>query len=292
MSNSTVVYVISGPGYLPYLITSLFSLRNVYDGRITVCAWPESFWYVKKIALDSRLSIEPVLCEPEYRGKNSQFLHKIKICNSLIQYDKLFYLDADTLVMQFPCELLDCCDEFDLVATCFCNWTTNNSIMRRRISWLLQVGDIPSQLVSRAMNEPYKSPNGGVFVCRPNNGTLSKWYEWTFVAKRKFIADELILQILQIDNPKMFVAGDGRFNCSMSRLQPSHLMDTDVMVWHGHGNSFGRPEKSYRAHMAWKNLFLRCIENNIGCVTEWWSECFDYNKYLKRAKEGIKILIS
>jgi len=75
-----VVYLMSGEAHLPYLVVSLWTLCKHWDGEIIIHAWPESFDIVKTIVKDRRLKISGAIKrEPEYRGKNAQFIDKIKM---------------------------------------------------------------------------------------------------------------------------------------------------------------------------------------------------------------------
>jgi hypothetical protein len=79
MNKRSIIYLMSGPAHLPYLVVSLRSLRQNWDGPIVVYAWPKSFSIVQEIAKDNRLDIEARSRIPSYRGKNSQFVDKISL---------------------------------------------------------------------------------------------------------------------------------------------------------------------------------------------------------------------
>ena len=55
--KNRVFYVMSGPAHLPYLLASLKTLREHYDGEIVVFAWEESFPIVDKMSEDPRMLI-------------------------------------------------------------------------------------------------------------------------------------------------------------------------------------------------------------------------------------------
>ncbi len=46
--KNRVFYVMSGPAHLPYLLASLKTLREHYDGEIVVFAWEESFFGINQ----------------------------------------------------------------------------------------------------------------------------------------------------------------------------------------------------------------------------------------------------
>ena len=47
-----VVYLMSGPAHMPYLVCSLWTLRQHWDGEIVVVAWPNSIELVEEVARD------------------------------------------------------------------------------------------------------------------------------------------------------------------------------------------------------------------------------------------------
>lgn len=277
-----VIFVLSQPAYMPYLVVALATLRQHWSGDIRVYAWPESVPFVRQVANDPRLSIDLVLCDPDYRGKNGQFVNKILVMNSLEPDVYGLYLDADIIVAGDISPLFDLCDDFDLVATQFCDWTTNGSIICNRVKRLRAYSAIPAELIDEVINFPYPSPNGGVFACRPDTDVMRQWHSWTMVAARDvFIADEAVLQLLQIQRPEMHVVQGGKYNCSTMRFQPKNLPDGEVVIWHGHGNGFARPDKAARGHAMWMNLYRQCLQDDTGNVSQWGAECMMMHKYFK-----------
>ena len=83
-----ITYLMSGAPHAPYLLVSLYTLRNHWQGDVVVYAWPESFDIVSRIAEDGRLGIQSHIREPKLRkkdgvGGNSQFLDKIDLTQTL-----------------------------------------------------------------------------------------------------------------------------------------------------------------------------------------------------------------
>ena len=205
-------YLMSGPAHCPYLIVSLATLREFYDGPVIVYAYPESFKTVQRIADDSRLDIEARRWEPQWRGKNSQFLEKIRLMQRGV--GNACYLDADTIICGPLDDLFSAADNYDLLTTQFGDWVTTGKIISNRVKRLRQFPTIDQTLVEEVLANTYPSPNGGIFVCRHGCNVLRQWYEWTWEAKSVFIADETVLQILQLKFDSMKVLLGGRFNCS------------------------------------------------------------------------------
>ena len=156
-----VIYLTSGKPHLPYLIVSLYTLRQYWFGPIQVFAWPESIDLVRKIAKDDRLRIKAFAHEPYYRREdgvkgNAQFLDKIDLMRSVYGEVNL-YLDCDTIVNGSLVHLFKMSDRFGFCATQFNDWKSNSRMPRKRISRLLDVEGINQESVLKAMNNPLPS---------------------------------------------------------------------------------------------------------------------------------------
>lgn len=284
-----VHYLMSGDAHAPYLLVSLASLRQHFDGEVTVHAWAESYDVISRIAEDKNLRIRVLGRNPAYRGKNDQFLDKIRLMRSQDPQSANLYLDADTIIanpIDFLFEALSVGGGF--VATQFADWTTAGSIIRRRVERLRAFPTIDSWFVQETLNNIWPSVNGGVFASVANSPVLETWEKLTAVVARDvFIADETVLHILQpmfVPN-HMIVALGGKFNCS-PKHKPSGLPDDAVAIWHGHGDSFLRPEKSQKGFDLWWPKFVQCCDGNTGYVHSWLS-AINY-KWLNQARSRIQ----
>lgn len=269
----------SGPAHLHYLVVSLYTLRKHYDGPIEVWSYVDSWKFVQKIAQDSRLNIIPQLWHTDYRGKNSQFLNKILMCSKETA-DVRIYLDADTTIHGPLQDLFLECIGSETVFTQFNNWKTNGSVIRARVRRLLDYPDINPDKVNRVLKEPFPSPNGGIFCCRPTSLVLQQWYKWSWLAKDVFICDESVLQVLQLcyEDRYLKVLKGGKYNCSHKYGESIK----DPVVYHYHGNSCSRPDKSPLACAMWWPLYEHCLNENIGNILSWRKQAV--NKHMDRLK--------
>lgn len=291
-SNKSVVYLVSGPAHLPYLVVSLYTLRQYWGGSIIVYSWPESIDIVSRIAEDARLLINCYEREPKLRRKdgvkgNSQFLDKIDLMRSL-DCEAALYLDADTMVNNPVDPLFDMIEGHEFVATQFNQWCVDSKMIRGRVSKLLGVEGINQDSVNWVLENEPPSVNGGVFVCRPETEILDKWYDWTILIKKQFIADECILHGLigeYRDSGKFAIAMGGQYNCAPKFS--GFIDDKDVILWHFHGDSNVRPNKTQKGFDLWWPKYRHCLEQNIGGMQEWISQI--NNKHLKRIEGWDKI---
>lgn len=285
--SKQVVYLMSGRAHLPYLVVSLYSLRKHWHGPVIVHAWEESVDIVKRISQDERLNIECVGRVPKYRrsdgvGSNAQFIDKIRLMQTL-DTEVSIYLDADTMVNNPLDELFDFGYAYGFCATQFNDWKSNGRIPRKRISRLVGVEGIDQFAVELAMNNPYPSVNGGVFSCCPDSPSLEMWYEWTMKVRNIFIADETVLHAMVPLVLSVAGVGEcGKYNIS-PKFKPDGLDNEDVVIWHFHGDSCVRQNKSPLGVWLWWHVYQECMRKNIGFMQEWRHLC--YNKYLKRVEE-------
>lgn len=285
-----VHYLMSGDAHAPYLLVSLASLRQHFDGEVTVHAWAESYDVISRIAEDKNLGIRVLGREPVYRGKNDQFLDKIRLMRSQDPQSANLYLDADTIIagpIDFLFEAIAIGGGF--VATQFGDWTTAGKIIQGRINRLREFPTaIDPGWIQLTIENEYPSVNGGVFACYANSPVLVAWERMTAaIARDVFIADETVLHVLQpMYMPKsMIVVLGGKFNCS-PKHKPTSLPDEAVAIWHGHGDSFLRPEKSQKGFDLWWPKFVQCCEKNVGHVDSWLNR-INY-KWLNQARSRIQ----
>lgn len=281
--RQSVNFLMSGTPHLPYLVVALSTLRNHYFGDVVVHAYPESFPTVSCIVEDERIRAEAKLYSPTYTGKNSQFINKI-IMMQQIEADVGLYIDADTIINGSLDPLFNLAEMHGFVATQFCDWVSNKGVIRNRVRGMLGRDGIDQVAVQKVLLEPFPSVNGGVFGCLPFSQVLEKWYVWTMLVKNLFIADETVLHAImglystcsdqfagsnKLEGLKEFVvACGGKWNCS-PKYQPKSLKDEDVIIWHGHGDSFVRPKKSHKGFDLWWPLCQKCLRDNVGGMRNW-----------------------
>jgi len=277
-----VVYLASMPPHLPYLTVSLMTLREHWQGRVRVFAWSESIDLVREIAKDERLGIVAELSEPAYRarrderrqGKNDQFLHKVRLMQTISDADLVLYLDADTSVHGDLMPLFRAAQKHTFVATRFSSWTTAGKVVRTRIKRLRELSKIDRNCIEEVLRLPWPSVNGGVFCCSPRSHVLKTWEHWTWEARHVFIADEAVLHVLQplfVPSGQMLVWPDGRYNCSCNpKWLPEKMGEHEVVIWHYHGDSAVRPSKhNGYAFRRWWPLWEKCLAENYGNCREW-----------------------
>jgi len=272
MKKRRIHYMLSHPQHAPYLVVSLRSLRQWYDGPVTLHGWKSegSGDIVTNIAADGRLG-DTVAAprEPAFKGRGDSWLDKIDIMSAQYGVDSSVLLDADTIIVGPLDELFEATERRGYAVTQFCDWKTTNNIIKNRVKRLRNFPELDQMLVEACLESPYPSANVGIFGCIPGSPVMPVWRHWSYVTRNIFIADESVMQALL---PRFIEQGlaeivDGRFNCSTMRFQ--HVPDEEVRIWHGHGNSFLRPTKSPKGHAMWWKRFEEARAQNLGNINAW-----------------------
>ena len=278
-----ISYLMSGPAHLHYLVPSLVTLRNHWNGPIEVWAYPESFDLVKRIAQDKRLMILPKAWNPAYTGKNSQFLNKIHLLQIEGPTTRL-YLDADTTIHGGLNELFEAAENFEVAATQFNNWTTKGGVIQNRLRRLQDFPRIDQIAVSYVLENECPSPNGGIIAAQPKAPVLKTWFEYAWEARNIFICDEAVLHILPacFSPSQMTILLGGKYNCS-HKYKPKNL--SEVVIYHYHGDSNVRPDKSPKAVSLWGKLYRKCLQQGYGYIDKWHTQVS--NRWLDKIKEQL-----
>lgn len=280
MTERVIHYLMSGPAHLPYLIVSLDQLRHRanWDGAVIVHAWEESHLQcMYGIGQDNYLDVDDVVLRtPKYRGKNDQFLDKIQLMREQPKDECSLYLDADTMPQHEDIEhLFELAETYSFCATQFCDWVSNGGLISKRISNLQRYPEVNQTAVQKALTEPLPSVNGGVFACMSDSLALQIWQDWANACKDIFICDETALHAVMAQEwpqGRMAIAEGGAWNCS-PKHQPKELVDADVTLWHFHGDSNVRPEKSQKGMELWWPRFEWCLNQDLGSMNEWLWTC-------------------
>lgn len=279
--NRSVVYLMTGKAHVPYLLVCLHTLRQHYDGQVVIyCTEDDTAKLCYK--LGERFGAEVRRTEAMKLPKNVQFTTKVRLFAEAIELPEgvACYLDADLIIRSSIDILFEAAAIHGFCATQFCEWTTQGGIIARRIERFREF-KVDQSLVDEALNKPYPSPNGGVFAAVPGMPCCKEWLAWTVEGNPSFIADETALNILLpkwMQSMEAGVIAGGAFNCS-PKHKPESLAWDEVVILHGHGDSFARPEKKGVEH--WLPLFRECWQNNLGGCRDW-KEWHCGNKHLRK----------
>jgi hypothetical protein len=259
------MYLLTGPSHAVRLAVSLWSLRKHFQGPVTVyTAHPESHPIGQRLAAETRLGVDHLICDPVAVRRNSAFLTKLVLALRP-PYEVTAYFDADTLVAGDISALFDAARDGSFCATQFSNWSTTKRVIRQRIErWrtvrqTIYAAAEFAELLAEA-RQPHPAVNGGVFAFRRDAPLLRPWHDLARAGWRTFICDEIALQILLHHYPHQLL--DCRYNCS-----PIYgIHGRDVRIWHFHGEKHvSRAE----ARAIWLPAYEECVQANVAGLTTW-----------------------
>ena len=285
-----IIYLLSGPGHLPNLVVSLCTLREHYDGPVTVFAWPESIEIVRRIASDIR-NVAVVPHTPAFHGHSDTYCDKTTLIQLMPKDDAVLFLDADTTIHGSLDPLFEYIDHYGFTVAQFNGWVTTGKTISKRINTLKEFAEIDTFAINRAQKEVWPSVNTGIFGGRPDSPVLELWHRWTTAAKSTFIPDEKVMNVIApqfVILGQLRIATGGQWNCSPMH-QPEDLPDDQVIIWHFHGDCNCRPKKSKRGWEMWKPLLQQCVDQNVGGIREWLPTL--KHKHLKHVLQEIDGLV-
>ncbi len=259
-----IILLLTGPAHGARLVVCLWSLREFFDGPVTVFTTrPESHEIGKLCAADPRLQVEHRRTLEVRRRKNSSYLTKIKITRES-SYETTMFLDADTTVCGDISALFRAAEVGEFCATQFAHWQTTTRTIRKRIArWaaIKQNRYDPQwyrQLIDDAL-QPSRAVNTGVFAFRREAAILGPWLDLAMVGARTFICDEIALQVLLPRYPHQWL--DCRYNCS-----PIHAKTSDARIRHFHGSKHARRQQGRNL---WMPVYEECLRENVARLAEW-----------------------
>jgi len=277
MKSRGVIYYNRGTGCLARLIVSLQSLREHYDGNVSIiCADIESEVYIKKIA-NKFGAIAILWNSPVSKGKGQVFL-ETTLAADYTPYSTTIWLDADTIVVGDVTDLFQQAEENEIAMTQFSNWTMAQGIIRRRIkSW----ADIYPKRVKRYVGKPeYQSLNCGVYGFITESKFMQDWYKFAEPGRSRFIPNEVAMQLSIWEYPHL--VADQKYNCS---CKYSDINDPDVRVIHYHGKKHCRMDENKNVLFngnLWVDRYEKILEENLCDIHSYLPLILKHDRTLRR----------
>ena len=186
-----IIYYNIGHKCLVRLAVSIYSLRKVYKGNVTILADEEGYGGCSKIARHFGTDIKKASFVID-SGRNVALLNKCRI-NQITPYDKSIFVDSDTLIFKDFSECFKTLDNYEFLVPQFCNWKTNSRRIRKRImAWQNKVY---RQLIDRSLEQPH-AINIGFYAFQKDAKIFDHWYGTAIKNRDSFIPDEIACQIL------------------------------------------------------------------------------------------------
>jgi predicted O-methyltransferase YrrM len=230
-----VLYWNSGTKLLTRLHVSLGSIREIYDGPVTVVLNSNVPDRYAEIVEEGGFNVKRIDA-PE--GHKQALL--IKTClNKYSPYDTTVFIDCDTLVIRPFDELFEWAEEHKFVVTAFSTWNVRRGAIARRVKAWLDHEVITEEEYKEARDYP-AGINVGVMAFQNDASIYEDWYPLAERGIDVFIPDEVSCQIL-LPKHKHYLAPQ-HFN-NTCRYSP---VDEDTRIIHYHGRKHARLERTQR----------------------------------------------
>jgi hypothetical protein len=253
-----VIYYNRGTSCAVRLLVSLASLREHYDGPVTILSdGDESHALCAKIA--PALGAEwrawtPPICP----GRNATYLAKT-LYHQASPYETTLCLDSDTLIVGPVEELFASAEQESFVVAHFAGWRTDGSIIGGRLrAWQPYLPDYVEEALRFG-----PAINCGVVGFRRDAALLRDWLRLALPGRETFIPDEVCCQIILHRYPHAIV--DAGWNRSCKHDDPDA---PGTRIIHYHGRKHCRPGLPF-AGAKWVAAFDQVCEGNLAGVCDW-----------------------
>jgi hypothetical protein len=151
--------------------------------------------------------------------------------------------------------------------------------MSKRIAGCRGSSPAIDALVDKQLAKSYPAINTGVIGWHRGFAGMALWAAVSLALGKRFIVDELAMQVVSQefgDDCRIF---DCRWNAS-----PTYSGDTaDVRIWHFHGDRFLRKDEGRER---WEPKFRECLAANPGGWASW---AGTYDKWVHAELQGVPV---
>lgn len=260
MSDGVIYYNVS-TGCLARLAVSIYSLRKVYGGNLSVLSdGDESNDMLNKyFAKDSSLEVNIV--ESNFSDKSSKNHHYLSKClmHKHTPYDKSIFLDADTVVLKDFSDAFAYLDDCDFAVPQFSTWRSDGNMISKRIrEWAKIKPDYIQKAVSFG-----PAINTGMMVFSKKSEFMNDWYDVAVQGKHQFIPDETSCQLLLHRYSHKIIPWYYNASCKYDDIKSD-----SVRVIHYHGRKHCREGLIYNGDI-WAKWYNEVVSKNIAGINDW-----------------------
>lgn len=266
MNDQGVIYYNRGESCIIRLLISIKSLRNYYNGPITIFLENSDLSKFSNFISKYNLSI----IEVDSEKLDSSFVRKIAI-SRLSPYKKTVFIDADTLVVGNIDEIFDSIEDNDLVVTQFCDWLSSGGSISRRIRGFNKY--ISEETMEKALSYG-PAINTGVYGFNKNYEMFEEWLQLAKLGQssKLYIPDEIACQIL-LHKYKVKVLG-----CKYNVSGKFGMRDEDKRIIHYHGRKHCR---RFPLAEVWIKAFIEFLENKDADISSYINNDNNLRKFLR-----------
>jgi len=258
-----IIFYNFGNSCITRLLVSLYTLRKVYTGPVTLMLAKDDANNIKLSKQLNKLNITVQWFDLEKVKRNTKSAIKPALFKESI-YDNTIMCDADLIFIKPIDELFDQIEQNGTVLTHFMGWYTNGRIMSRRLKILEKLFDVDQM---KKVYEHNPAINIGVMGISKEKGGkfLRKWEQVTKKLAGKFIADEIAAHVyIWYDH---VIVGE-TYNQSGKFANKNELISNHII--HLHGSSHTNPLRN-SSRLWWASLGS-FYDSNLVEDAEYWQQ--------------------
>lgn len=255
--NNGIVFFNAGEKCIVRLIVAIYSLKEHYDGDITLismgdeshnhCEYIADYFNCNLIKLDKFLYID------------KYYWYEKSRINEYSSYDNTLFIDSDTLTQKNPSILFEEIEKEDFIVPQFSDWTVEKGIIKNRLNkWK----DIDSKLLEKTLQSGMESVNVGVYGFNKNSELMKNWFNFTIQKTEDVTLPEESTCHLLLNKYKGKII-DSLFNYSCKHEKKNV---NDAYIIHYHGRKHCRIDEDgnilFNANK-WINKFMKMYNINI-----------------------------
>lgn len=281
IDSQGVLYQLTGMSHAARLITSIWTLRKVYDGPIHVCYTADCRQFIRRSLLgDSRLrcTVSRIAACPD--AYNHHFITKSSTL-LLSPYAHTVYFDADTLAIKPIDKLFN--DDFVLVqpynGICINDNHHFANPIRKRAGVVKRHSTFLRKYLTSYLSANPPAINAGVQTYITDHPIMKIRHFFALACKSLCLGDEAITNFCSLMMPPHTVL-DNRWNCIPKRVAPT----SDTCILHFTGASNYRKRRCSRIY---EPYLQDAIEHNAADIASWISrpECQSFTMSISETRQ-------
>jgi len=277
MNDNGIIYLNSGKKMLPRLLVSVYSLRKVYNGNISIIQiGDDGLDIINKIS--DKFNCQIIYSKQELNIKHHYWFEKSRT-HLYTPYANTIFIDSDTLIINNIYELFDEIQQNDFIVPQFSNWICSGKRISKRLkSW----NHIDKDLVKKTIESKMPSINVGVYGFKKISELMRHWFDFTIQNPNSPLPEEISCHLLLQKYKGKIISN--KYNCSCKHDNPK-LDDVKIIHYHGRKHCrFKNGQPLFNSDLwikSWKEIFAFNLSN----IQNWYKDCGD--TLLNRSLESI-----